>query len=103
MTDFGRRQAHARSLTACVAWTGNVRRRRLLKTRTRRGQGFETEVSVVAKPEIGVRVRVVHKTARGGQFVFDYERDAAMELGRDLIGAGRHAIELEREIAEEPA
>ncbi len=72
-----------------------------LKSRTRRGDGFSSETTVVTKPELGARVRLTHRVGSGGQYVFDYQPNAAMELGRDLIAAGRYALELEREIAGE--
>ena len=74
-----------------------------LRGRTRRGDGFGTEVSVVTKPELGVRVRVVHSVDGRGQYAFDYPIEGAAELGRDVIGAVKYARGLEAEIAGEPA
>lgn len=73
-----------------------------LRMRTRKGDGFGTEVSVVTKPELGVRVRVQHSIITGkGQYAFDYELEPARQVARDILNAVDYARELEAEIAGE--
>lgn len=64
--------------------------------RTKRGDGFGTEVSSIVKPELGARVRVVHTVDGSGQWSFDYPPALARELARDLEEAAGYA---EREAA----
>jgi hypothetical protein len=71
--------------------------------RTRRGDGFGTEVSVVQKPELGARVRLVHSIDGHGQYAFDYPPAGATSLARDLLAASKHAESEANEIAGDEA
>lgn len=71
-----------------------------LRKRVKRGDGFTTEITVVAKPELGERVRMVHRTPKG-EFAFDYIAEEALELGRELIKGGRAAIDERRKLEHE--
>lgn len=90
-----------------AAVKGNRRVRRALdrrgllgfKGKTKRGDGFGTEVSSLVKPELGARVRVLHTVDGAGQWSFDYPPAIARQLARDLDEAADYAEREQARIA----